>query len=175
MSNIWVNFRSSIMKKLWDLALHENLVNIQFYNTLCIQALCAAYKTRFLGKFFLLMPRFTTCVWPPHHQRATVIYSFKYHSKIRRPKWNKIIDTPSLLGWDSFENGSKCPIVKHPKYFWKSFKITEEGRSVTTFYYYSVNHQSGLHRLIFKIIIYFLIHQNVPQIMSFHLRYMMFS
>ena len=26
---------------------------------------------------------------------------------------------------------------------------------------------------IFKIIIYFLIHQNVPQIMSFHLRYMM--
>ena len=95
----WVNFRFSIMKKLWDLA-HENLVNIQFYNTLCIQALCAAYKTRFLGKFFLLMPRFTTCVWPPHHQRATVIYSFKYHSKIRRPKWNKIIDTPSLLGWN---------------------------------------------------------------------------
>ena len=28
---------------------------------------------------------------------------------------------------------------------------------------------------IFKIIIYFLIHQNVPQIMSFHLRYMMVS
>ena len=28
---------------------------------------------------------------------------------------------------------------------------------------------------IFKIIIHFLIHQNLPQIMSFHLRYMMVS
>ena len=37
-------------------------------------------------------------------------------------------------------------------------ETTEDGRSMTTFYYYSVNHQSGLHfteKHIFKIIIYF--------------------
>ena len=37
------------------------------------------------------MPRFTTCVWPPHHQQAIVIYSLKNHSKIRRPKWNNCL------------------------------------------------------------------------------------
>ena len=59
-----------------------------------------------------------------------------------------------------------------------SFKptLTEDGRSMTTFYYYSVNHQSGLQRNTFsKLSHIFLIHQNVPQIMSFHLRYMMVS
>ena len=41
---------------------------------------------------------------------------------------------------------------------------------------YSVNHQSGLQRNAFSKLSYiFLIHQNVPQIMSFHLRYMMVS
>jgi len=53
---------------------------------------------------------------------------------------------------------------------------TEDGRSMTTFYYYSVNHQSGLQRNTFSKLSYiFLIHANVPQIMSFHLRYMMVS
>ena len=32
--------------------------------------------------------------------------------------------------------------------------LTEDGRSMTTFYYCSVNHQSGLQSNIFKIIIY---------------------
>ena len=42
---------------------------------------------------------------------------------------------------------------------------------MTTFYYYSVNHQSGLQRNTFSKLSYILlIHQNVPQIMSFHLR-----
>ena len=53
---------------------------------------------------------------------------------------------------------------------------TEDGRSMTTFYYCSVNHQSGLQRNTFSKLSYiFLIHQNVLQIMSFHLRYMMVS
>ena len=55
--------------------------------------------------------------------------------------------------------------------FWVA--LTEDGRSMTTFHYYSVNHQSGLQRNTFSKSSYiFLIHQNVPQIMSFHLRYM---
>ena len=53
---------------------------------------------------------------------------------------------------------------------------TKDGRSMTTFYYCSVNHQSGLQRNKFSKLEYiFLIHQNVPQIMSFYLRYMMVS
>ena len=51
--------------------------------------------------------------------------------------------------------------------------VTEDGRSMTSFYYCSVNHQSGLQSNTLSYI--FLIHQNVPQIMSFHLRYMMVS
>ena len=48
--------------------------------------------------------------------------------------------------------------------------LTEDGRSMTTFYY-----QSGLQRNTFSKLSYiFLINQNVPQIKSFHLRYMMF-
>ena len=40
---------------------------------------------------------------------------------------------------------------------------TEDGRSTATFYYYSVNHQSGLQRNTFSKLSYvFLIHQNVP-------------
>ena len=60
---------------------------------------------------------------------------------------------------------------------WKKLpQGTENGRSMTTFYYCSVNHQSGLQRNTFSKLSYiFLIHQNVPQIMSFHLRYMMIS
>ena len=58
----------------------------------------------------------------------------------------------------------------------KPIKATEDGRSMTSFYYCSVNHQSGLQRNTFSKLSYiFLIHQNVPQIMSFHLRYMMVS
>ena len=58
----------------------------------------------------------------------------------------------------------------------KSKLYTEDGRSMTTFYYCSVNHQSGLQSNTFlKLSYIFLIHQNVPQIMSFHLRYMMVS
>ena len=47
----------------------------------------------------------------------------------------------------------------------------EDGRSMTTFYYYSVNPQSGLQRNTFSKLsyIYFLIHQNVPQILLFNL------
>ena len=42
------------------------------------------------------------------------------------------------------------------------------------FYYCPVNHQFGLQRNTFSKLSYiFLIHQNVPHIMSFHLRYMM--
>ena len=53
---------------------------------------------------------------------------------------------------------------------------TEDVRSMTTFYYCSINHQSGLQSNTFSKLSYiFLIHQNVPQIMSFHLRYMMVS
>ena len=53
----------------------------------------------------------------------------------------------------------------------KSEKNTEDGRSRTTFYYCSVNHQSRLMSNKFSKLSYiFLIHQNVPQIMSFHLR-----
>ena len=49
-------------------------------------------------------------------------------------------------------------------------------RSMTSFYYCSVNHQSGLQSNPFSKLSYiFLIHQNVPQIISFHLRYMMVS
>ena len=46
--------------------------------------------------------------------------------------------------------------------------LMEKGRSIITFYYCSVNHQSGLYvdKHIFKTIIYFLIHYNVPQIRS---------
>ena len=52
----------------------------------------------------------------------------------------------------------------------------KDGRSMTTFYFYSVNHQSGLQRNTFSKLSYiFLIHQNVPQIMSFRLSYMMVS
>ena len=54
--------------------------------------------------------------------------------------------------------------------------ITEDGRSMTTFYYYSVNHQSGLQRNTFSKLSYiFLINQNVSQIMSFLLRNIMVS
>ena len=56
------------------------------------------------------------------------------------------------------------------------FIATEDRRSMTSFYYCSVNHQSGLQSNTFSKLSYiFLIHQNVPQIMSFHLRYMMVS
>ena len=42
---------------------------------------------------------------------------------------------------------------------------TEDGRSMTTFYYYSVKHQSGLQRKTFSKLLYiFLIHLNVLQI-----------
>ena len=52
----------------------------------------------------------------------------------------------------------------------KCVPFTEDGNSMTTFYYYSVNHQSGLQRNTFPKLSYiFLIHQNVSQIMSFHL------
>ena len=47
-----------------------------------------------------------------------------------------------------------------------------EGRSMTTFYYCSVNHQSGLQSNTFSKLSYiFLMNQNVPQILSLHLRY----
>ena len=43
---------------------------------------------------------------------------------------------------------------------------------MTSFYYCSVNHQSGLQNNTFSKLSYiFLIHQNVPQIISYHLRY----
>ena len=55
-------------------------------------------------------------------------------------------------------------------------KYTEDGRSMATFYCCTVNHQSGLQRNTFSKLLYILlIHQNVPQIMSFHLSYMMVS
>ena len=55
-------------------------------------------------------------------------------------------------------------------------RMMEEGRSMTTFYYYPVNHQSGLQRnTLSKLLYILLIHQNVLQIMSFHLSYMMVS
>ena len=42
---------------------------------------------------------------------------------------------------------------------------------MTSFYYCSVNHQSGLHSNTFSKLSYgFLVHQNVPQIITFHLR-----
>ena len=51
-------------------------------------------------------------------------------------------------------------------------KITH-GVDLTTLYYYSANHQSGLKRnTFFKLSYIFLIHQNVPQIISFDLRYL---
>ena len=47
---------------------------------------------------------------------------------------------------------------------------------MTTFYYNSVNHQSGLPKNTFSKLSYiFLIHESVPQIMSFNLRYMTVS
>ena len=65
----------------------------------------------------------------------------------------------------------KCLLKKLVQRKLKSFM--EEGRSMTTFYYRSVNHQSGLQSKTFSELSYlFLIHENVPQIMSFHLRYM---
>ena len=52
--------------------------------------------------------------------------------------------------------------------------FTEDGRSMIDFYYCFGNHQSGLQSNTFSKLSYiFLIHQNVPQIMSFPLRYMM--
>ena len=54
--------------------------------------------------------------------------------------------------------------------------LTEDGRSMATFYHYSVNHQYGLKRNTFSKLSYiFLIHQKVPKNMSFHMRYMMVS
>ena len=48
---------------------------------------------------------------------------------------------------------------------------TNHGVVMTGFYYYSVNHQSGLQRNTFSKFSYiYLTHQNVPQIMSFHFR-----
>ena len=69
---------------------------------------------------------------------------------------------------------SKNPLCKSKKKtFWNWCKTTEDGRA---FYYYSVNHQTGLQRNTFSKLSYILlIHRNVPQIMSFHLRYMMVS
>ena len=53
-------------------------------------------------------------------------------------------------------------------------EISRKTGSMTTFYYFSVYHQSGLQKThIFKII--FLIYQNVPQMMAFYLMYMMVS
>ena len=50
------------------------------------------------------------------------------------------------------------------------FVVCTEG--MTTFYYYSVNHHSGLQRNTFSKLSYiFLIHQNVPQIITFYLMY----
>ena len=55
-------------------------------------------------------------------------------------------------------------------------RMMEEGRSMTTFYYYPVNHQSGLQRNTFSKLLYILIiHQNMRQIILFHLRYMTVS
>ena len=56
------------------------------------------------------------------------------------------------------------------------FMVPNDRRSMTTYYYCSVNRHSGLQSNTFSKLSYiFLIHQNVPQIMSFHLRYMMVS
>ena len=80
----------------------------------------------------------------------------------------------SFLYWVDFT-------VNHMQYALLLYSLfglsfTEDGRSMTTFYYYYVNHQSGLQSNTFSKLSYiFLILQNVPQIMSFHLRYMMVS
>ena len=53
---------------------------------------------------------------------------------------------------------------------------TEDERSMTSLYYCFVNHQPGLQSNTFSKLSYiFLIHQNVSQIISFHLRYRMVS
>ena len=61
-------------------------------------------------------------------------------------------------------------------FFKNQVQINKGWRSIATFYYYSINHQSGLQRNTFsKLSCIFLIPKNVLQIMSFHLRYMMVS
>ena len=82
-----------------------------------------------------------------------------------------IIVHPDNLTLDKF-------YVQKVKKFMKVLLVltTEDRRSMTTFYYCSVNHQSGLQRNTFSKSSYiFLIHQNVLHIISFHLRYMMVS
>ena len=93
-------------------------------------------------------------------------------------KWNSVPATLSsnmnecfrfcdLLHKSSFCTALRCILKKS-----RSFITKEDGGSMTAFYYYSVNHQSGLERNTFSKLSYiFVIHQNVPQIMSFHLRY----
>ena len=65
------------------------------------------------------------------------------------------------------------PQIKKATRVQKYICSTEDGMSMTTFYYYPVNHQSGLQRnTLSKLLYILLIHQNVRQIIPFHLRYM---
>ena len=50
---------------------------------------------------------------------------------------------------------SKCKCTEQ---WFNSIQATEDGRSMTTFYYCSINHQSGLQRNTFSKLSFFLIH-----------------
>ena len=83
-------------------------------------------------------------------------YCKSSHPKQGQNKSNLHILTATRV---SQRMGSKEFIKKHftctyGPHFLLYIDITEDGRSMATFYYCSVNHQSGLQSNIFKIIIY---------------------
>ena len=116
--------------------------------------------------------------------RKHVVTAVRYQNKL----WYVIADNNSnvIMGPKPFKNLLqflftnlilqyliKDEIKKVRKY---PVKTTEDGKTLTTFYYCPVNHQSGLQRNIFSKLLYIrLIHQNLTQIMSHHLSYMMVS
>ena len=142
--------------------------------TMCWYLWRKSNKTELLGNLLLCSAlRFfrsskVCLLWGTHRTRYSVHRCYSEHDDYSTFNWGVL--NPSI-------KDQRSDNFRYKFCFWiyalacKIGQTREDGSSMTTFYYCSINYQSGLQSKTFSKLSYiFSIHQNVPHIMIFYLR-----